>query len=101
MRSSKYPEDKLIVVEGMVEDTIPGQMADQLALLRLDTDFYKSTYHELVHLYPTLASGGIMFLDDYGYYQGARLAADQYIAEKKLRIFLNRVDDYVRLVVKP
>jgi hypothetical protein len=101
MRGSAYPEDKLIFVEGMVEDTIPGTMADQLALLRLDTDFYKSTHHELTHLYPTLASGGILIIDDYGQFQGSRLATDQYIAENQLRVFLNRVDDGVRLVVKP
>jgi len=101
MRTSGYPEDKLVFVEGMVEDTIPGAMAEQLSLLRLDTDFYKSTYHELVHLYPTLSSGGILIIDDYGHYQGARVATDQYIAENKLKIFLSRVDYSVRLAVKP
>jgi O-methyltransferase len=101
MRASNYPQDKLIFVKGMVEDTIPGQMADRLSLLRLDTDFYKSTHHELVHLYPTLSSGGILIIDDYGFYQGSRKATDQYIAENNLKVFLNRVDDNVRLVVKP
>ena len=76
-------------------------MAEQLSLLRLDTDFYKSTYHELKHLYPTLSSGGILIIDDYGYFQGARMATDQYIDENKLRIFLTRIDNSVRLVVKP
>jgi hypothetical protein len=101
MRVSNYPADKLIFVEGMVEDTIPAQMAERLSLLRLDTDFYKSTYHELVHLYPTLSPGGILIVDDYGYYQGSRIATDQYIAENNLKVFLNRVDDSVRLIVKP
>jgi O-methyltransferase len=101
MRNSGYPEDKLVFVEGMVEDTIPGQAAEQLSLLRLDTDLYKSTYHELVHLYPRLSSGGILIIDDYGTFQGSRKATDQYIAENNLKVFLNRVDDGVRLVVKP
>jgi hypothetical protein len=101
MRASAYPDDKLIFVEGMVEDTLPGTRAEQLSLLRLDTDLYKSTYHELVHLYPTLASGGILIIDDYGYFQGARAATDQYIQENSLRVFLSRIDDSVRLVVKP
>ena len=101
MAKSSYPMDQLIFVEGMVEDTIPGTIPDQLALLRLDTDFYKSTYHELTHLYPKLSSGGILIIDDYGQFQGSRIATDQYIDENKLRVFLNRVDDGVRLVVKP
>ena len=85
----------------MVENTIPGTMAERLSLLRLDTDLYRSTYHELVHLYPTLSSGGILILDDYGYFQGARAATDQYIAENKLKIFLSRIDYSIRLAVKP
>ena len=101
MRTSGYPEDKMVFVEGMVEDTIPGTMAERLSLLRLDTDLYRSTYHELKHLYPTLSSGGILILDDYGYFQGARAATDQYIAENKLKIFLSRIDSSVRLAVKP
>jgi O-methyltransferase len=101
MRSSGYPEDKFVFVEGMVENTIPGTMAERLSLLRLDTDLYRSTYHELVHLYPTLSSGGILILDDYGYFQGARAATDQYIAENKLKIFLSRIDYSIRLAVKP
>jgi hypothetical protein len=101
MRTSGYPENKLIFVEGLVEDTIPSTMAEQLCLLRLDTDFYKSTYHELMHLYPTISSGGILIIDDYGQYQGARLATDQYIAENNLRLFLSRIDYSIRLAVKP
>ena len=101
MRTSQYPEDKLVFVKGMVEDTIPGQMPGQLSLLRLDTDLYKSTYHELVHLYPRLNSGGVLIIDDYGFYQGARIATDQYITENNLKVLLNRIDSTVRLVVKP
>lgn len=101
MGASNYPEDKLVFVEGMVENTIPSQMSDQLSLLRLDTDLYKSTYHELVHLYPKLSQGGMLIIDDYGFYQGSRAATDQYIAENKLKVFLTRIDDSVRLVIKP
>src|SRR5665647_2205676 len=59
MRLSAYPEDKLVFVEGLVEDTLPATRPDQVSILRLDTDFYRSTLHELVHLYPALSSGGI------------------------------------------
>ena len=41
-----------------------------------------------MHLYPSLSSGGILIIDDYGYFQGARAATDQYIAENKLKFFL-------------
>ncbi len=66
-------------MQGKVEDTIPDTIPDQIAVLRLDTDWYSSTKHELEHLYPILTSGGYLMLDDYGHWQGARKAADEYI----------------------
>jgi len=101
MKIANYPEDKLIFVEGMVEDTIPGTVPEKISILRLDTDYYKSTLHELTHLYPLLSKNGILIIDDYGMYQGSRKATDEYIAQKKLKLFLNRVNDAVRLAVKP
>ena len=99
--SSGYPAEKFVFVEGMVEDTLPATRPDQISLLRLDTDLYRSTYHELVHLYPLLAVGGILIIDDYGAFQGARIATDQFIEENRLPLFLSRVDGSVRLAVKP
>jgi O-methyltransferase len=96
-----YPSERLHFVKGMVEDTIPGVAPDKIAILRLDTDFYSSTKHELEHLYPRLMPGGILIIDDYGAIPGARLAADEYAAEHALGWFLHRVDPHVRLVVKP
>ena len=98
--SSGYPEDQFVFVEGMVEDTLPATRPDIVSLLRLDTDLYSSTYHELVHLYPRLAVGGILIIDDYGAFQGARIATDRYIAENRLPLFLSRIDAAVRLAVK-
>jgi O-methyltransferase len=99
--SSGYPEDQLVFVEGMVEDTIPATRPEQISLLRLDTDLYRSTLHELIHLYPLLSAGGILIIDDYGAFQGAKLATDQYIEENQLLLFLSRIDVSVRLAVKP
>jgi hypothetical protein len=69
--------------------------------LRLDTDFYRSTHHELVHLYPSLVPGGVLIIDDYGAFQGARKATDEYIRQNNLRLFLSRIDEHVRLAIKP
>lgn len=98
---SGYPKEKFVFVKGLVEDTIPAIKPDAVALLRLDTDFYSSTYHELTYLYPDLVAGGVLIIDDYGYFQGARIATDQYIEENGLPIFLSRVNQGVRLAIKP
>ena len=78
----------------------PAASPPSIALLRLDTDWYESTYHELVHLYPRLSVGGILIIDDYGYWQGARRAVDRYFAEQGTRVFLSRIDETGRLAVK-
>lgn len=101
MSSSGYPEDKLVFVEGMVEDILAATRPVKISLLRLDTDLYSSTYHALVHLYPLLAVGGILIIDDYGAFQGARLATDRFIGENRLAVFLSRIDPSVRLAIKP
>ena len=98
--STGYPEDKLHFIAGKVEDTIPGVMPEQISLLRLDTDWYESTKHELTHLYPRLSSRGVIIIDDYGYWLGARKAVDEYIAEHKLNILLNRIDRTGRIAIK-
>ena len=98
--ASNYPKDNFVFVKGPVEDIVPDTVPEKIALLRLDTDWYSSTYHELVHLYPLIGAGGILIIDDYGWCRGARQATDQYIKENKLDLFLNRVDESVRLAIK-
>jgi hypothetical protein len=94
-----YPTNNIIFVKGKVEQTIPGTIPGKLALLRLDTDWYESTRHELTHLYPLLEKGGILIIDDYGAWPGARKAVDEYF-ENNGPVFLNRIDFTARLVIK-
>ena len=89
--STGYNKNKIQFIEGKVEDTIPKKIPDKIALLRLDTDWYKSTKHEMIHLFPLLEENGILILDDYGYWEGAKQAVDEYIKEKNIKIFLNRI----------
>lgn len=96
-----YPVERMRFVEGKVEETIPATMPSQIAILRLDTDWYESTYHELVHLYPLLAPGGVLIIDDYGHWQGAREAVDTYFAEQNVHLFFHRVDYSCRIAIKP
>lgn len=83
-----YPQDRFHIVAGDVLKTLPDQAPDQIALLRLDTDWFDSTRHEMQHLYPRLSPGGVLIVDDYWYWDGARQAVDQYLNEHGLRLFL-------------
>jgi hypothetical protein len=89
---SSYPPDRLNFVQGRVESTIPYQVPDQIAILRLDTDWYESTKHELNHLLPRLRPGGILIVDDYGHWEGCRRAVDEYFREHQVPMFLHRID---------
>lgn len=93
MRSTGYPESKVRLVVGRVEDTIPAVIPDRIAILRLDTDLYESTRHELTHLFPRLSPGGVLIVDDYGAFLGARKATDDYLRQHGLSLFLLRVGD--------
>jgi O-methyltransferase len=99
--STDYPEPQIHFVEGLVEDTLPASAPEEIAILRLDTDWYRSTKHELEQLYPRLAPGGVLILDDYGHWQGARRAVDEYFEEEHITLLLNRVDGTARIGVKP
>ena len=89
------------LVQGRVEETIPREAPSEISLLRLDTDWYDSTMHELEHLYPRLSRGGILIIDDYGYWQGQRQAVDEYFGRARPRPLLIRIDHGARIAVKP
>lgn len=100
MATTGYPAERVKFIEGRVEDTIPSEAPEEIAVLRLDTDWYESTKHELIYLYPKLSIGGVLIIDDYGYWEGARKAVDEFIKENGLVIFLQRIDDTGRIAVK-
>jgi len=95
-----YPREKLHFIEGRVEDTIPASAPESIALLRLDTDWYESTRHELVHLFPRLIRAGVFIIDDYGHWQGSRKACDEYFEQNHIPILLNRIDAGGRVAIR-
>lgn len=99
--STGYPAERFHFVKGKVEDTLPGSAPEQIALLRLDTDWYESTKHELEHLYPRLVKNGVLIIDDYGAWQGARQAVDEFFESQPLRPLFGRMDATGRVTVKP
>ncbi|GAC1316766.1 MAG: hypothetical protein NVSMB25_03110 [Thermoleophilaceae bacterium] len=95
-----YPQERIFLVQGAVEETLPAAAPDRLALLRLDTDWYQSTSHELAVLYPRLSDAGVLIIDDYGHWEGARRAVDEYFHGRPRPLLLNRIDYTGRIAVK-
>jgi hypothetical protein len=96
--STGYPAEKCHFIKGDVLETIPAAAPDAIAVLRLDTDWYASTRHELAHLFPRLAPGGILIVDDYGHWNGCREAVDEYFGQQ--RPFMFSIDYTGRAMVK-
>ncbi len=95
-----YPKERIHYVKGPVESTLPAQAPDDIAILRLDTDWYESTRHELLSLYDRLAPGGVLIIDDYGSFQGSRQAVDEFVEETGARLLLLPIGPG-RIAVKP
>jgi len=98
---TNYPQEQIHFVEGAVEETLPSHApTEAIALLRLDTDWYQSTKHELVHLFPRISPGCIFIVDDYGHWQGAKQALDEFLQAASETYFLHRIDYTGRLLIK-
>jgi len=100
VQATNYPMDQVHFVKGKVEETIPDQVPEKIALLRLDTDWYESTKHEMEHLFPRLVQGGVIIIDDYGHWQGCRKAIDEYFTAHPPAVLLNRLDYTGRIGIK-
>ena len=100
LQTSGYPAARIHVHPGDVERTLPAEAPEQLALLRLDTDWYASTKHELEHLWPRLAPGGVLIVDDVGHWDGARRAVEEHFAAHPPAPLLHRIDYTARIAVK-
>jgi hypothetical protein len=101
LMTAGYPAENIHFIKGKVEDTIPGSVPSGLiSLLRLDTDWYESTKHELTYLFPLLVKAGVLIMDDYGHWVGAKKAVDEYINENNITIHLIKVDYSARIAIK-
>lgn len=96
--STGYPKKNFIFIKGDVQETIPKSRPSKISLLRLDTDWYRSTRDELLYLYPILVKHGVLIIDDYVYWMGTKKAVDEYFSERA--ILLNRIDRTSRIAIK-
>lgn len=98
--STGYPASNIHFIKGKVEDTLPSNSHSSISLLRLDTDWYESTKIELQLLYPRLYKGGVLIIDDFGHWEGAKKAVVEYFNQTAIPSLLCRIDYTGRLMVK-
>jgi O-methyltransferase len=91
-------DDSVVFVKGKVEETLTREpIPERISYLRLDTDFYSSTFAELQFLYPKLVRGGALVIDDYGWWLGAKKAVDSYFGREPEMV---TIDKSARLIWK-
>lgn len=94
LKTCPYSEDLIHYVKGDVCQTLLNKenIPSEISLLRLDTDWYKSTKSEMEILYPKLSEKGVLIIDDYGHWNGAKKAIDEYLENNKINKVLNKID---------
>lgn len=100
-REIGYPAERIHYHVGWFQETLARTQVEKIALLRLDGDWYESTKICLEELYPRVAKGGIIVLDDYGYWSGCRKATDEFIEQLSEPVMLHHIDVDGRYFVKP
>lgn len=98
MFGTGYKNLKFIM--GKVEDTIPENIPEKISILRLDTDFYYSTKHELEQLFPKLEKDGYLIIDDYGHWDGCKKAVNEYFEKNNIDTNKLKYVDYTCVIYK-
>ena len=98
--STNYPMEKFQFIEGNVLETLNYRLPKNVALLRLDTDWYDSTLKEMSTLYPKLSLGGVCIIDDYGAWAGSKQAVDEFLSQHLPRPLMHITDWTTRTWVK-
>ena len=98
-----YPSGCLHYHIGWFQDTVPRDASQiaEIALLRLDGDWYESTKVCLEHLYPKVPKGGVIVIDDYGYNIGCKKAVDEFLKQQMHYPILNYINNSCRYFIKP
>lgn len=87
-------------VKGLFQETLPRTDTGPISLLHIDGDWYESTKACLENLWDRVSDGGIVQIDDYGYWQGCKKAVDDFFAGRSMRIRMDYVDPSARRLVK-
>jgi hypothetical protein len=88
--------------QGWFQETLPREAhkTGEIAILRLDGDWYASTSICLDYLYHQVVSGGFVIIDDYGCYEGCKKAVDEFMELQGIQLYLNRIDNEGRYWIK-
>lgn len=89
------------LVKGWFDKTVPNHPEDdQIAILRLDGDWYKSIKICLDHLFDKVVDGGLIILDDYYVWDGCTKAVHDFLSERKLSVRIKQFNNLICYIEK-
>lgn len=90
----KINPNNIVIKKGWFQDTLQKERKNigPIAILRLDGDWYESTKCCLDNLYDNVMSGGYIIIDDYGHWEGAKKALEQFFIDRNIKPNLIKVD---------
>jgi len=92
LRKLRIPESRVHIVKGWFQDTFPSAQIRDIAILHIDADWYESVKLCLEKFYDSVQPGGYIILDDYGDWEGCRIATDEFLKKRALDVKLIQVD---------
>src|SRR5262249_5679025 len=84
-------DERVLFLEGWFKDTLPTVRDRAWSVIRLDGDYYESTMDGLTNLYPQLAVGGFLIVDDWSI-DACRQAVEDYRAEHGIEEPIETID---------
>jgi len=98
IRKFGFKDDEAIVVPGWFNDSIPKNVATiaqrNIALLRVDCDWYEPVTYVLDSLAPTVSDEGVIILDDYYAWDGCARATHDFLSRNDLSWRIRSVDRF-------
>ncbi len=85
-------DERVRFLKGWFCDTLPTAPIKQLSLLRLDGDLYDSTRDALNAMYHRVSPGGFIVVDDYGSWNGCRVAVDEFRKQHGIESEMTKID---------
>lgn len=92
--------DNFKLYKGWFKDTLSSYEGSKIAVLRLDGDWYESTYTCLESLYPKVADNGLIIVDDYYVWEGCIRAIYDYFSKNNITDRIRSTQNGVCYIIK-
>lgn len=90
LQRAGFPLERAVFRKGLFKETFKEPLPHRVALLHIDADWYESVLDSLRTFYPLIPTGGIIVLDDFGHWEGAREAFYDFCLEQKIKPLIER-----------